>query len=112
MPFLQKKITINAGAQHDNILTGSQWEFLPFHAQVNLALNGSAAGLVADIYTGTDTLAEDMHVNAANRYPVNPDDYQLADIAAAGERLKVRVRNPTGGNLDLYYGIIITPMAV
>ena len=110
MPLLQKKITINAGAQNDNVLSGSQWEFLPFNARVAFALNGSAAGLVADIYSGTDTIAEDMDVNSANRYPVNPDDYNLIDAAAAGERLKVRVRNPTGGNLDLFYGINITPL--
>lgn len=110
MPTIQNKITINAGLTNDNVITGSQFEFLPYHSRLDFGLNGSAAGLVADVYTGSDTICESLGVNAANRFPIWPDDYTLNDVAAAGERVKIRVRNPTGGNLDLFYSVKITPI--
>lgn len=110
MPTIQNKVTVNAGATNDNLLSGSQYEYLPFNAHIQFGLVGSATGLVADVYSGSDTLAEQMGLSAANRTPVYPDDFTLDDVAAAGERLKVRVTNPTGGNLDVNYSVRITPL--
>jgi hypothetical protein len=111
MPLIQQSVSIAASpAVNDNVLTGSQFEFLPYNASLRFALNGSATGLVADIYSGQDVLAEQMGVNTLNRVPINPDDFLLSDVAAAGERIKVRVRNTTGGPLTLFYALMIDPI--
>lgn len=110
MPLIQNSVLVAANSTNDNVLAGSQFEFLPYHAQLMFALNGSAVGLECDVYSGQDVITERMAVNAQNRFPVNPDDYNLSDVAAAGERIKVRVRNTTGGALTLFYGVNINPL--
>lgn len=110
MPVIQKKVTIAAGAANDNVLAGSQFEFLPYPAKVDFGMCQSATGLIVDAYSGQDVLCEAMEPPIFARYPINPDDFTLTDVANAGERLKVRVRNPTVGNLDFYLSAIITPI--
>lgn len=110
MPVIQNSVSVAANATNDNVLSGSQFEFLPFDAHLNFGLVGSATGLVADVYSGTDTLAEGMALSTQNRFPVFPDDFPLEDVAAAGERLKVRIRNTTGGALTAFYAVRVTPI--
>lgn len=110
MPVIQKKVSIAANSVNDNVITGSQFEYLPWNAKVDFGMNQSATGLVVDVYSGQDTVAEAMEPAINARYPVNPDDFTLTDVAAANERLKVRVRNTTAGALDFYIGVIITPI--
>lgn len=110
MPVIQGEASIAAGATNDNLLQGSQFEYLPFNASLDFGLNGSATGLIADVYTGQDTIAENYALNITNRYPIFPDDYPLTDVAGGGERMKVRVRNPTAGALTVFYSVRISPI--
>lgn len=110
MPLIQNSVSVAANATNDNVITGSQYEFLPYNAVLSIGLNGSATGLECDVYTGQDTITERMGVNALNRVPIQPDDFVLTDVAEAGERLKIRVRNTTGGALVLFYAVQINPI--
>lgn len=110
MPTIQNSVSVAANSTNDNVITGSQFEFLPYNAKLDFGLCGSAAGLEVDVYTGQDTVAERYAVNTQNRFPINPDDFVLSDIAMAGERVKVRARNTTGGALTLFYSININPV--
>lgn len=109
MPVIQGSVSIAANAVNDNVLAGSQFEFLPYNARLAFGLVASAAGLVVDVYSGQDTLCESLAPSTANRFPVNPDDFTLQDIAAAGERIKVRARNTTGGALTLFFSVNVMP---
>jgi len=110
MPLIQQQITIAANAVNDNVIAGSQFEFLPYNAALRFAMNGSATGLVADVYSGQDVLAEQMQINTLNRVPINPDDFLLSDVAGAGERIKLRVRNTTAGALTLFFAVMVDPI--
>jgi len=110
MALIQDSVSIAANAVNDNILSGSQWEFLPFNAHLLFGLNAAAIGLVIDAYSGQDTLVEAMIPLIKTTTPIFPDDFVLEDVAAAGERLKVRVRNTTGGALVLLFSVRITPI--
>ena len=110
MPLIQQSVSIPASSVNDNVIQGSQFEFLPYNASLRFALNGSATGLVADIYSGQDVLAEQMAVNTLNRVPINPDDFLLSDVAGQGERIKIRVRNTTAGALTLFHALMIDPI--
>jgi hypothetical protein len=110
MPVIQNSVSVAANATNDNIIQGSQFEFLPYNAMLEFGLVGSAAGLVADVYSGQDTVAESFALSTANRFPLYPDDYPLNDVAAGGERIKVRIRNTTGGALTCFYSVKITPV--
>jgi len=109
MPTIQNSVSIAANATNENVVAGSQFEYLPYNALVEFGLIGAAAGLVADVYSGSDIVAEAYALNPANRFPIYPDDYPLNDVAAAGDRLKVRIRNTTGGAVVANYSVRITP---
>jgi hypothetical protein len=113
MPLIQSQVSIAALAVNDNVYEGSQFEFLPFDAALNFGIVGdaNASDLRVDVYSGQDVLAENMEPSAQNRIPVFPDDFNLDDVAAAGERIKLRVRN-THATLArvLFFALKITPI--
>lgn len=111
MPLIQQSVSVPATSVVDNLLQGSQFEFLPYNAHLSFAINGAAVGLVADVYSGQDVLGEAISVNSLNRVPLNPDDFLLTDVAAAGERIKVRVRNTTGAAVVVFFAVMIQPIA-
>jgi len=110
MPIIKKEISIAANVTNDNIFSGSIYEFLPWNASINLGLTGSATGLVATVNTGSDTVQEESPVNILTTMPKIPDDMDIQDVAAAGERFVVKVRNTTAGALTLRALAQITPI--
>lgn len=110
MPVIQNSVSIAANAVNDNLLNGSQFEYLPYNAKLAFGFCGSAAGLQVDVYSGQDIVCEAMAVNTQNRFPINPDDFILSDIGAAGDRLKVRARNTTAGALTIFWSVNILPL--
>ncbi|MDE2215516.1 MAG: hypothetical protein KGJ95_10525 [Candidatus Omnitrophica bacterium] len=110
MPVIQGSVSVSASSVVDNVITGSQFEFLPYNAHLDFGLVGSATGLVCDVYTGQHTITEALAPSTQNRVPVYPDDFTLQDVAGAGERVKIRVRNTTAGTLTLFYTMKITPV--
>lgn len=113
MPLIQGSASIALSSVNDNILANSQFEFLPYDAFLEFGLNGDANGadLRVDVYSGTDVLLENAPMSVQNRIPVYPDDYNLNDAAAAGERIKVRVRNTSAAAArTIFFAVKITPL--
>jgi len=112
MPIITTRVSIAAGTVNDNLLSNSQFEFLPYDASLEFGINGDAAGqeVIVDVYSGQDVLAESMPLNSQARFPVYPDDYSLTDVAAAGERLKVRARNTGAGAHVVFTAVRVTPI--
>jgi len=109
---IQGSTSIAAGATNDNILAGSQWEFLPFPAGLEFGLVGDANGadLRIDIYVGQQTIMEAGIGSNANRSPVYPDDFGITAAAPAGSRMKVRVRNTNVAAVVLKHIVRINPL--
>ncbi len=113
MPLIQGTASIAASSVNDNILSGSQYEFLPFDASLEFGLTGDANGgdLRVDVYSGSDVLLENAPMSTQARLPIYPDDFSLEDVAAAGERIKIRVRNTSGaGARSINFAVRITPL--
>ena len=113
MPVIQGQVSIPLSSVNDNILAGSQFEFLPYDARLEFGLNGDANGadLRVDVYSGQDVLMENASMSIAARIPVYPDDFQLIDVAAAGERIKIRARNTSAAAARvLFFSLRITPI--
>lgn len=113
MPLIQSTKSVAAASVEDNILDGSQFEFLPYNAFLEFGLVGDANGadLAIDVYTGQDVLTENMKPSIKAAAPVYPDDFTLNDVAAAGERVKVRVRNTHATTArTIYFAVKITPI--
>lgn len=113
MPLIQDSVSVAAASVNDNVLQGSQFEFMPYNGVIEFGLVGdaNASDLVVDVYTGQDVLTENMQPSAQNRTPIYPEDFTLTDVAAAGERIKVRVRNTNGAAArTLFYTLRINPL--
>lgn len=113
MPVIQGSVSIAASGVNDNVLQGSQFEFLPFDAALEFGVNGDANGadLRVDVFSGQDVLMENAPMSVQNRIPVYPDDFQLTDAAGAGERIKIRARNTSAAAArTLFFSVRITPL--
>lgn len=110
MPTIQGSVSVAANATNENVISGSQWEIVPYNARIDFGFCGSATGLLCDVYSGADLVCESFALNANNRIPIQPDDFTLRDIAAVNDRLKVKLRNTTAGALTGFWSIIITPL--
>jgi hypothetical protein len=113
MPMIQSSASVALSSVNDNVLAGSQFEFLPYNALLEFGLNGDANGadLRIDIYSGQDVVVEQLTPSIQNRVPVYPDDYIGSDIAAAGERIKIRVRNTSAAAArTIFFAVRITPV--
>lgn len=102
MPVIRKETVVQANSTVDNVITGSIYEFMPRNAALSIGNTASAAGLVVTINSGSDTVLEEAPVNPTTSPPVIPDDMDVQDVAAAGERLVIKARNTTAGPLTLY----------
>ena len=101
MPVIMRETSVAAGAVNENLLAGSAFEFARANSLVSIGLNQSATGGFATIQSGGDVIAEEFMAPIDTVYPVIPDGMYFSDVAAAGDRLVVRFRNPTGGALTV-----------
>jgi len=94
-------------------LSGSQYEYLPWPAEVQFALNCSAANqVVATISSGAEILQEEAVVQIISTANVPPpfDQPQVIDIAAAGDRLKVGLRETAAATPTVFGWVRIIPL--
>ncbi|HEU4544389.1 MAG TPA: hypothetical protein VFR23_24875 [Jiangellaceae bacterium] len=111
MPMIAVRTALGANGTA-NPLSGSQYEYLPFDAFVEFGLLTDATGVLATIQSGTDVLTEEgpVQVGTINQQPKYPDDFFLNDVAAAGERLKVALRDTSGAARVVQTVVRITPL--
>lgn len=112
MPLIKKQIAAASAAGTYYPLQGSQYEYLPFNAAVYFSIiqNGSTDANTATVFSGSDVLQENAPTDVkASLISVWPDDFQLADAAAAGERLGVTVTK-VGTTDDIQVSVRIVPL--
>lgn len=110
MPVIMREVSVAAGAVNENILAGSAFEFARQNSLVSIGIHQSATGGFATINSGADVVAEEFSPPIATVYPVIPDNMYFSDVAAAGDRLVIRYRNPTGGALIVRAVCQVTPL--
>lgn|SRR3990172_12763768 len=112
MAKFSNRQSVAAGAVVENILTGSQWEIAPYDAKYEYAIitDATTGEVEADVYSGQDVLMERGQIGGPNRSPIYPEDFTLVDAVAAGERVKVRVRNTGAGAHVVWTDVVITPL--
>lgn len=91
-------------------LQGSQYEFMSQNAKVEFAIIGSAAGIQASVFSGSDVLQQAAPITVKATPALYPDDFMIEDVAAAGERISVEIRNTTGGAITVETIVRITPV--
>lgn len=95
-----------------SLLTGNIFEVLPYDASIEVAVVAETAGTLVSVQSGTDILQDDgpAIVVTANGMPRYPDDFYLSDVAARGEKLTIRVRNPTAGAINVRSVVKVSPL--
>lgn len=110
MPMIMIEESIAAGAVNANLVAGSAFEFARARQVVSLGVVQSATGMFATIQAGGDVIAEEFSLPILTTYPIIPDNMYFTDIMEAGDRLVIRVRNPTGGALIARAAVQTSPI--
>lgn len=99
MPSDIQSSSIAAGATATPF-QGRQYEFAPGGA-INIGLLAEATGVVATVYLGGDLVLEEapIPIGTANQVPVWPDHYLVTENVYPGTRVKVQLRNTSGGTI-------------
>lgn len=111
MPVIQREVSVAAGAQNDNIFSGSAFEFARQDQVVSLGVTQAATGGFATIQSGGDIVAEEFSPAVLTRFPIIPDEMYYNDVMGVGDRLVLRYRNPTGGAIVVRALAQIQPLA-
>jgi hypothetical protein len=101
VPTIQKETSVAAGLVNDNLLSGSAFEYMRGNGVVSLAAVASATGGFLTVQSGPDVILEESAPALLTTMPIVPDHFYYNWAAAAGDRLLVRFRNPTGGALTI-----------
>jgi hypothetical protein len=112
MPTVTYRVPLAANGSVENAISGSIYEFLPWPAAIELGIVADATGVLATVSSGSDLLAEEQPVviKTINVLPVYPDDFQFADEAMAGDRLKIKLRDTSGAARVAVLTAKITPL--
>lgn len=111
MPLISQRVVMTASGTA-NPLAGSQYEFLPFDASVEIAIQADATGVLASVFSGSDVLMQEgpVQVGTINIMPKYPDDFFLTDVAAAGERLSILLRDTSAAVRTVMVAVKLTPI--
>lgn len=112
MPTIRRTTVLAANATV-NPLQGSQYEYLPFNAMVEIACLAIADSVAqASIFSGTDVLLQNETIDglALANPVIYPDHYEIQDVGAMGERLGVSVTDISGAGTTVRTVVRITPV--
>lgn len=111
MPSIVKRTSMTANGTATP-LTGDQFEYLPFDAYVEIGISADATGVLATVYSGSDLLQDEgpVQLGTINVQPKYPDDFNLTDYAAAGDRLSIKLRDTSGAVRTVMTTVKITPV--
>lgn len=103
---MQGQTSIAANSTNDNVLTGQRYERSPWPALGSLYVNGSAAGLRAELNVGGTSITPPVVCNTQNRSPVVPDDVLIDQWEVLpNSLLQLTISNTTGGALTAFWRI-------
>ncbi len=112
MPQLNFSQAMTANQLGFNPISGWQFEYLPWPAQIILLLRSTDVNLRATIYSGSETIQERSPVQGGGTAGITPSELNtpaISWIAAAGDRLKAVIDNTTAGTPTIDGIIIANP---
>jgi hypothetical protein len=107
----QGSTTIAANGSSGNVLAGDVIELPERPSRVRFYAAASAAGVVGTVRAGSRTLMTESAISQANRFPIDPDDRMVQDVAMQSQRLQLEFRNTTAGPLTVYWACDSDPVA-
>jgi hypothetical protein len=99
MPQFPFSTSIPAGGVV-NVLTGWQYEYLPWPARLKLLMRTNVLTLKSTVFSGSETIQEEGPVQGGGVVGTTPAELTTPPVvwdAPAGDRLKVSVRSTDAG---------------
>lgn len=124
MPVIMNTVSVATVSVNNNLVSGSAFEFARVQSIYSIGIFANNTGCFCTIQGGSDIIAEEFPVpvngpaannpNAAamtttTQYPVIPDEMYFTDVLNPGDRLVMRLRNPTAGAITIAFVVQITP---
>lgn len=111
MPAIQVETSIAAGGSSANLFSGSAFEYSRGRNLLSLGVTAAATGSFVTINSGADVILEESPPYVATVFPIVPDQMFYNDVMEPFDRLRVSVRNPTGGPIIHRAIALLTPVA-
>jgi len=111
MPMIMQGPSIAAGAVNQNLIAGSAFEFSRGRNIVSMGITQAATGMFCTLQGGADIIAEEFEPPILTRYAIIPDEMYFTDLLENGDRLVIRVRNPTGGAIIARAAVQLSPVS-
>lgn len=96
MPQKSFTTVIPLGGINPNVLSGWQYEYLPWPARLKLIMSSNVATLLATVFSGSETIQEESPVPTGGVVGRTPAEINFPPVvwdAPAGDRVKVQVRS-------------------
>ncbi len=113
MPQFAFSTAMTANQLGLNPLSGWQYEYVPWPAQVVLLVRSTTTGNRITIYSGSETIQERTPVQGGGTAGVTPSELNTSPIgwlAAAGDRLKLVIDEVSGGTPTVDGVVAINPL--
>jgi hypothetical protein len=113
MPSFRFSTLMTANQLGLNPLSGWQYEFLPWPAQVILLVRATDVNERMTVYSGSETIEERSPVQGGGVAGTTPSELNTPAtswLAAAGDRLKLVIDNTTAGTPTVDGIIIANPL--
>jgi len=104
-------VSVAAGANSGNVLTGKLFEFLERPSVVSVYPVGSAVGLQLTFNVGGEVFVQGEEISGANRFPTRNEDKLADGFGGAGERIVISFFNPTAGALTVFLVVDVNAIA-
>lgn len=102
---VQGSTVVAANSSSGNVLSGKVLEIVQRPSKVRVFAAASAAGIKGTFTSGNELVMEESDISQANRFPVDPDDRCVEDVAMPNDRLALSFRNTTAGPLTVYWAV-------
>lgn len=110
MPAIQVEVSVGAAGSNSNIFAGSAFEYARGRQALSLGVVAAATGTFITIQAGADVILEESAPMVLTTMPIVPDHMYYNDIMEPFDRLRVAVRNPTGGAVIHRAIALMTPI--
>lgn len=94
---MQKELSVAAGVTVENLFSGSAFEYARAPGIISVGVCASATGGFVTLQAGPTIILEESPPAVKTTFPIVPDEFYYTAAVAPGDRLVLRVRNPTGG---------------
>lgn len=108
MSVIQKEISVGIGETVENALAGSAFEFLSRNSVVSMGVTAAATGCFVTIQSGANIILEESPSYVQTTFPRIPDEMVYNDVGRQGDRLVIRLRNPTAGAIIMRVVVQLT----